>query len=262
MLVNVVRPVPEACIAFVKAHEGRRLTTYLDSAGIPTIGTGHTGPEVRLGLTITDPRADAYLNDDLHTAAERLEAKIGEPCVQELTDCQYAALLSFVFNLGTGDPNKPEWRIWQLLRAQRFDQIPAEMMRFVNAGGRKVQGLVNRRADEVKLWSTGEPGSVPDDPGSSYSRQVDTPPTSAVVKGLDRSKSFIGSCVAACATAAAAAAPKIKDAANAASNAIAPYVGKSEVLQGISSHLALVAAVAACAVPALLWLKNREAQTR
>lgn len=260
MLVNVTRPVPPQCIAFVKDHEGCRLSAYLDSAGIVTVGYGHTGPEVHMGLTISQDQADAYLGQDLHTAAQRLENAIGEACVQELTDNQYSALVSFTYNVGID----PKWRICQLLKAQSFDQIPAEMMRFVNAGGKKVQGLVNRRADEVKLWSTDEPGSVPIDPSSAYSRTVDTPPTASASasKPLGRQHTFIGSCIAAVCTAGSAVAPQVKSGADAASNAIAPYVGKSEILAGISSHLALVAAAAALAVPALLWLKQHEAKSQ
>lgn len=37
-----------------------------------------------------------------------------------------------------------------------YDAIPAELMKWVNAGGKKVPGLVNRRAAEAGLWAKGE----------------------------------------------------------------------------------------------------------
>lgn len=261
MLVNVTRPVPPQCIAFVQRHEGCRLHAYPDAKGVPTIGWGHTGPQVHLGLVWDQATADANLAADLHTAASALERKVGEACVAELTDNQYSALISFVYNLGTGDPSKPDWQIWTLLRNGKFDQVPPQFARFVYCGGHKLQDLVDRRAEEQKLFATGEPGTLPGGMASGTTRTVDTPPAEPAVKPLTRSKSFLGSCIAAVCTAGSAVAPQVKSGADAASNAIAPYVGKSEILQGISSHLALVAAAAALAVPALLWLKQHEAKT-
>ena len=257
MILNVIRPIPPQALEFVRSHEGCRLTAYLDSAGVPTWGYGHTGPEVHLGPTITQDQAADYLRQDLATAASRLENAVGEACITELTANQYAAMLSFTLNVGID----PKWQIVKCLKAGNFDVIPSEMMRFVNAGGKKLAGLVNRRADEVKLWSTDEPGSVPDSPPSSVTRAVDTPPTDAAVKPLSKSKSWIGSLTAATLASASAIAPQVKDGVDHATSAIAPYVGQSEILQGISSHLALIAAAAAVAVPALLWLKNREAKS-
>lgn len=258
MLINVIRPVPAQTTAFVKMHEGLKLAASPDVAGHMDAGYGHDDASLRPGQQITQEQADAWLLQDLGIAAHRLEGAVGGDCVAELTDNQYAAMISFTFNVGID----PKWTICAKLKAQDFDAIPGELMRFVNAGGQKVQGLVNRRADEVKLWSTAEPGSVPEYPSSSQTRAIDTPPTSAVTKPLAKSKSMIGSCVAACLTAASAAAPHLKEASDGAAKAIAPYVGQSEVLQAVSSHLALVAAAAALAVPALLWLKNHEAKTQ
>ena len=56
-------------------------------------------------------------------------------------DTQFSNM-SFVFNLGAG----AKWTIWKVLKARRFDEVPPQLMRFVNAGGRVVKGLVNRRA--------------------------------------------------------------------------------------------------------------------
>jgi lysozyme len=260
MLISVTRPVPPQCIAFVKAHEGRRLTAYLDSAGIVTVGDGHTGPEVHMGLTITDEQADALLGQDLHTAAQRLENAIGEACVQELTDNQYSALVSFTYNVGID----PKWRICQLLKAQSFDQIPAELMRFTNAGGKKVQGLVNRRADEVKLWSTDEPGSVPIDPSSAYSRTVDTPPTTSAsaTKPLMKTWHYVSGLGTLGASSAAAEAPKVKGAIDSISDAITPYVGRSTILAGLADHLALAAAALAALTVVLVWLSHQKAKSQ
>jgi lysozyme len=172
-----MRTIPQEAVDFIKAKEQLRLTAYLDSGGVWTVGWGHTGLEVKRGFTLSQAGAEQALQLDLETARRRLYARVKPEVIDELTDHQYGALLSFVLNLGAN----PDWTIWKRLNAKRFDQVPIEMMRFVYdqdpATGkmRKVSGLVNRRADEVKFWSTDEPGSVRYDPPSSVTRLADTP---------------------------------------------------------------------------------------
>lgn len=241
-----MRPIPEIAMTFVASKEALRLDAYQDSVGVWTIGYGHTGPEVTSGLATTEAAARAWLRSDLETAAGRLEARIGA-VVSELTDNQYAALLSFVFNLGCD----PKWTIWKVLKARQFDQVPVQMMRFVYAGGKKLQGLVNRRAAEVALWSTGEPGTVDETPPSSVTRVVATPPT-PMTKPLVQSKSFLTTA----ATAAAAAPVAVKQ----VSDAIAPYAGQSETVAKVVAMLATVTAVLAVAALAFQWFKQRTAK--
>lgn len=178
------RPVPECAVRFVSAHEGCKLDAYQDSVGVWTIGYGHTGAQVVKGYAIAAGQAVDLLRVDLATAAERLASKVKAPVLAGLTENQYAALLSFVFNLGVGN-----WTIWKRLNNGELDRVPMEMMKFVNAGGRKVQGLVNRRAAEVVLWSTDEPGSSAETPPSSQTRNSPTPPT-PMDKPVAASKTF------------------------------------------------------------------------
>jgi lysozyme len=147
----MTRAVPQIAVAFVEAHEGCKLTAYQDAgAGVWTVGVGHCGPEVKAGLTITQQQADDYLRSDLALAAERLAGVVRDAAIQRLSEHQYAALLSFVFNVGAGDG----WAIWTKLNSLQFDAVPAQMQRFVYAGGKIVPGLVSRRAAEVALWNT------------------------------------------------------------------------------------------------------------
>ena len=244
-----MRPIPEAAVELVARWEGLKLKAYFCPAGVLTIGYGSTGPHVTPGLVITKAQAKALLKDDLKIAARRLEAKIG-PVVDDLTDNQYAALLSFVFNLGVGKA-KPEWNIWKILRAKAFDQVPAQLMRFVNAGGKKLQGLVNRRTDEVRLWSTDEPGSTEDELPSSSTRVMDTPPA-PMEKPVATSKSFVTTAVT-----ALAAAPVAVQQVN---QAIEPYSDKSPLIGQMVAGLATVAAVLAVLALVFQWLKHRNAQ--
>lgn len=184
-----MRPIPYQASEFLKKHEGGVMRVYDDLQprkmlkpgdevlGTLTGGYGHTGPELHIGMTVTQAMAEGWLLDDLGIAAERLWRRIG-PVVEDLTDNQYAALLSFVFNLGV-DGNMATATIWRRLRARQFDQVPGEMMRFVRAGGKKLQGLVNRRAAEVALFTSFEPGIEHHTPPSSAVRLMDTPPVPA-----------------------------------------------------------------------------------
>lgn len=78
-------------------REGKRNDAYLDSRGIPTIGVGHTGPEVHLGLHWHDDQVAAALQNDL----ARFEAAVNSTAF-ELSQNQFDALVSFAFNVGAG----------------------------------------------------------------------------------------------------------------------------------------------------------------
>lgn len=241
-----MRPIPQTAVDFVAAHEGFRAKAYRDVADVWTIGYGHAGATE--GQTITKAEARDLLLSDLQTARTRLYARIGA-VVEDLTDNQYAALLSFVFNLGAG----ATWTIWKRLKARQFDQVPLEMMKFVNAGGKKVQGLVNRRADEVKLWSLGEPGSTVAHVPSTVTRATPTPPTPADPVSPSRSAAIITS-----AAAAVTAAPPMV---NQVIAAVQPYAAHSEVVQRMLGGLAVIGAVLAIAGLALMWSHKRRARS-
>jgi len=78
------------------AREGFRTSAYPDTKGIWTIGVGHTGPEVREGLVWTS----AQIQDALSKDVQASEKVINEGVVVPLTQNQFDALVSFVFNVG------------------------------------------------------------------------------------------------------------------------------------------------------------------
>src|SRR5271166_894987 len=80
----------------LKVREGVRLKAYLDSRGIPTIGVGHTGPEVQLGLVWTDTQVDEVLAKDVGWAEDEVNRMVTVPMTQN----QFDALVSFTFNVG------------------------------------------------------------------------------------------------------------------------------------------------------------------
>ena len=150
-----MRPVPSFMPAFMRKAEARRYRAYRDSAGVLTIGDGHTGLDVHGDSVWTDAECDRACMADLRVASARLAAKVSRAAIDRLTDHQYGALLSFVFNAGAGP-----WMIWKLVEAGRLGEVPGQLMLFchahVNGQLVVVPGLQNRRAAEVALWSTAE----------------------------------------------------------------------------------------------------------
>lgn len=262
-----MRPIPQLALDFIDGAEADKHVAYRDSTGRWTIGRGHTGPEVVEGLTITQAQSDAYRFADAVRAGTRLAMAVKDPIIQGLSEHQYSALISFVLNLG----EDPSWNIWALLNAGKLSAVPAEMMRFdkahlhgPNAPAEEVPGLYNRRAAEVTLWKTADVGAAiavatagPEAPPSSFTRDVTTPPTAMIGKAWSASKTVVTGCIATCTTVAANFAPQIKAGADAVNSAIQPYVGQSTILQGISSHLALIGAAATAATLLFAFLKNR-----
>lgn len=139
----------QACIDLVKASEGCRLTAYRDSAGVLTIGYGHTHGVIA-GQTITQNDADAMLLDDLDAAAESVGKLVSVP----LTQGQFDALCDFVFNLGEG--RLRESTLLRLLNKRDYSAAAAQFRFWVMAGGHVLPGLTKRRAAERALFEGAE----------------------------------------------------------------------------------------------------------
>ena len=139
----------QACYDLIRRFEGCRLTAYPDPAtgGEPiTVGFGHTGPEVKSGMTISQAIADAYLVKDVTHAADALERAVTVP----LTQGQIDSLTSFIFNCGIGNFLKSTL----LKKLNAGDSLGAslELLKWSKAAGKEMPGLVKRRAAEQSLF--------------------------------------------------------------------------------------------------------------
>lgn len=160
-----MRHINEAGLQLIKGFEQLSLRAYLCPAGIPTIGWGHTAG-VRMGQQISVEMAEAFLHADLAEAEGTVERLVTVP----LSDNQFSALVSFVFNLGVGAFAKST--LLKLLNAGRFEMVAehrdagqlgsiyfGQLLRFVwmgSAGVRvKSKGLIRRRVAEAELWCRG-----------------------------------------------------------------------------------------------------------
>ena len=132
-------------IELIKAHEGLRLDAYLCPAGVPTIGYGHTHG-VKMGDRITEEQAEKFLIGDL-AVVEREINRYGF----ELTQNQFDALVSFVYNVGAG--NFRSSTLLKKLKANPNDpDIANQFKRWVYGDGKVLPGLVRRRNEEAKLY--------------------------------------------------------------------------------------------------------------
>ena len=142
----VNRTISVAGIALIKRFEGCRLTAYKCSAGVWTIGYGHTSG-VHSGQAITQAQADALLRQDLEKFERYVNSTAYVPITAQLNENQFAALVSFAFNCGQGN-------LKRLCADRNTAQIAAAMPQYCKAAGRKLPGLVQRRAAEVALFNT------------------------------------------------------------------------------------------------------------
>lgn len=139
-----------AGMAMLKRHEGCRLEAYLCPAGVLTIGYGHTG-DVAPGHRITQHQADVLLAYDV----ERFEGGVaglflGVP----LSDNEFSALVCLAFNIGLAALGRSTLRR-RLLAGDR-EAAAAQFGRWSRAGGKRLPGLVKRRAEERELFLTPE----------------------------------------------------------------------------------------------------------
>jgi len=132
-------------VELIRHFEGCRFDAYLCPAGVWTIGYGHTA-DVKEGDSIDQEAAEAFLIEDL----EKFEQAVMRLVEVSLTQQQFDALVSWTFNLGAG--NLAESTLLRKLNNYQYAEVPEQMMRWVRAGGKVLDGLVRRRAAEAALF--------------------------------------------------------------------------------------------------------------
>lgn len=147
-------------IALLKQIEGVEPKAYLDSGGQLTIGVGHllnkserhsgkiwiAGKPVKYSAGLADHDIVLLLKSDLAKTEKDVNRLVHVPLNQN----QFDALVSFVFNIGSGAFTASTLR--RMLNAGDYGAVPGQMRRWVRDNGELVQGLLNRRAKEIALW--------------------------------------------------------------------------------------------------------------
>ena len=141
----VVKP-SEACIDFIKSFEGFRANAYLCPAGVPTVGYGHI-EYVTLGDTVTEEEACELLKQDVQEAADAVDDLVDV----ELTQGQYDALCSFIYNLGrTVFANSTLLKM--LNQGKSAKEVGPQFLRWNKSKGTVLTGLTRRREDEKRMF--------------------------------------------------------------------------------------------------------------
>lgn len=136
--------IGQAGVDLIKQHEGCRLTAYKCPAGVWTIGYGHTGSDVKQGLTITPAKAEQLLKADLAKFEKHVQNFDHK---YHWAQNEFDALVSFAFNVGS---------INQLTanKTRTKDQIAQAMLLYNKAAGKVLPGLTKRRQAERQLFLT------------------------------------------------------------------------------------------------------------
>jgi lysozyme len=231
----------EAGLALIQEFEGLRLTAYTCPAGVLTIGYGHTSaagqPTVTPGMKITKGVAHEILRSDL----ERFERGVVELLKVEVTRNQFDVLVSFAYNCGLGSLKKST--LLKRVNAKRFDDVPAELMKWTRGGGKVLPGLVRRRRAEAEMWRS---MAVVEEDDSRV-----TPDTPVAGKKITQSKEANAAVVAGGAGAFAAAQEVIPilQQANGVISGFSEALGKPTVIAFI--------VIAAAAAGIWFWRKQR-----
>ena len=146
-----MRHISKDGLDLICRFEGFSPVIYICPAGYPTIGYGHL---------ITEANKEQFLDGvDEDEALEllRKDVAVAERAVLRLitvplTQGQFDALVSFTFNLGSGALQRSTLR--QKVNREEHDDVPAEFMKWVWAGGRKLKGLVKRRKAEAAIYTS------------------------------------------------------------------------------------------------------------
>ena len=137
----------QTLIDAIKKFESCVLDAYQDSVGVWTIGYGHTDG-VKKGDRITLYQAEKFLKDDL----AKFEP-VANKCKRIATQGQYDAVLDFIYNCGPKN-----WESSTLKRyiegSHKTWEIQEQFLRWVNAGGKKLGGLVSRRIWEAARYNS------------------------------------------------------------------------------------------------------------
>jgi lysozyme len=139
---------------FIAKHEGLRLKPYLCPAKIPTIGYGNTYyPNGKRVTLLDNPITKEQAFEMFKIIADRFGKRVDDLVTSKINQNQFNALVSFCYNVGTGNFMKST--LLKKVNADPNDfDIRLEFAKWNKAGGVKSNGLVNRRSEESALYYT------------------------------------------------------------------------------------------------------------
>lgn len=147
-----ITAVNDAGIDLITSFEGFEPKPYLCPAKVPTVGFGTTRYPDGKKVTLKDPeitrsQGKLYLLHDL----KQFELAVDVMAIDTINQNQFNALVSFAYNLGAY-ALKGSSLLKRVNQNPNEAQISKEFMKWVNANGKKVSGLVRRREAEAKMY--------------------------------------------------------------------------------------------------------------
>lgn len=137
-------------IAHIKEFEGFRGKRYLCPANKPTIGYGHVIVDSERAtlwnVELNEDQATKLLMKDLVRFEDAVSAMVAVP----LTQGQFDALVSFAYNLGEAKLRSST--LLKLLNAGDYEGARKQINRWVYSNGKKLDGLIRRRARETEMF--------------------------------------------------------------------------------------------------------------
>ncbi len=133
----------------IEQFEGRRYDAYLDSGGIPTLGIGHTGKDIHMGMTWTDAQIDAALAADINEAQTGIRKLLNK----QLSEKSMAGVTSFVFNLGL--QALASSHLLQCINSGDYLGAARAFIVWDHVASQEVKGLLIRRLKEAALFLEG-----------------------------------------------------------------------------------------------------------
>ena len=130
--------------------EGEQLIAYDDGVGVWTIGFGTikypNGVRVKKGDTCTLEQAKDYMRHDLIEFEHTVNSSVKVPLNQN----QFDALVSLAYNIGSNAFKSST--LVKKLNTGDYQGAADQFDVWVNGGGKRIQGLVNRRDREKLLF--------------------------------------------------------------------------------------------------------------
>ena len=170
---------------YLKGLEALRLSAYLDSKGVPTIGWGHTA-NVSLGDTLPDEAAaESLLSDDVAWAETAVNDNAG-PYTSQL---QFDAMVLLTFNIGA-DAFVNHSSVLKAHKRGDYQSAARAFALWNMSDGKIVAGLITRRAKEAAMYLDGSPKFAEGEPTENQK------PDTTVDKPLTQSRITAGSITA------------------------------------------------------------------
>lgn len=150
--MTVYNALTDTGLRLLKQFEGYRTQVYQDAVGYWTIGYGHlvkpTDPYHPYGpiKTISNEEAEELLRRDSEEAQQAVRSMVTVP----LSDNQFDALTSLVFNIGSGNFSRSQ--VLTALNRGDYNGAARAFGNHIYAKGQLLPGLVARRNHEIGIF--------------------------------------------------------------------------------------------------------------